>query len=232
MAATSELRIGRRSVYLPDADALVLADVHIGRDAASNVELPLGERQDLTERLSSLLDRFAPGTVVFGGDILHAFDSVPEGADETLAALVETVRDAGATPILVAGNHDGMLDAMWEGDVVDEHRLADDRTVVLHGHETPSADAERYVIGHDHPSIEIEGQRRPCHLYGEAVYRGSDVFVLPAFNRLAPGVLLNRTRSLESPLVDALGRFRPIVRDADAEETFRFPPLSEFREML
>ncbi len=232
MAGTTDPRIGRRSLYFPHADALVLADLHVGRDAASNVELPLGERGDLLDRLGQLLDRFQPETVVFAGDILHAFDTVPLQASRTLTALVETVEDAAASPMAVAGNHDRLLDDVWDGEAVEEHRLDDERTVVLHGHEPPTVDADRYVIGHDHPAIEIEGQRRPCHLVGEGVYHGSDVFVLPAFNRLAPGVLLNRTRALESPLADDPGEFRPIVRDADAGETYRFPPLSEFRQLL
>lgn len=232
MAETTDPRIGRRALYFPDADALVLADLHVGRDAASNVELPLGERDDLLERMERLLDRFDPGTVVFAGDVLHAFDSIPLRAERTLSALVETVENAGAQPMLVAGNHDRMLSTVWDGETVEEYRLGDDRTVVLHGHEKPTTNADRYVIGHDHPAIEIEGQRRPCHLVGEGVYAGSDVLVLPAFNRLAPGVLLNRTRTLDSPLVDDPGAFRPIVRDADAGETYRFPPLDEFRRLL
>ncbi len=232
MAGTTDVRIGRRSVYLPDADALVLADLHIGRDAASNVELPLGERADLRDRLQELLDRFAPGTVVFAGDVLHAFDSVPTGVDRTLTALVDLVEAADGKPVVVAGNHDGMLDAVWDGEPVEEYRLADDRTVVVHGHERPTTDADRYVIGHEHPTIEIEGDRRPCHLYGKDVYGGSDVLVVPAFSRLAPGILLNRTRQLGSPLVDDPDEFRPIVRDANAGETYRFPPLGEFRALL
>lgn len=232
MAATTDLRIGPRAVYVPDADTLVLADLHVGRDATSNVELPLGERRDLLDRLSDLLVAFDPGQVVFAGDVLHAFDHVPDGVERTLCRLVKLVEDAGARPVLVAGNHDRMLDAVTEREVHDEYRLPDDHTVVVHGHEPPTTDADRYVIGHDHPTIEIEGKRRPCLLYGEAVYRGSDLLVLPAFNRLAPGILLNRTRTLGSPLVDDPGEFRPIVQDADAGETYWFPPLAKFSGML
>ena len=232
MAGTTDPRIGRRSLYFPHADALVLADLHVGRDAASNVELPLGERGDLLDRLGQLLDRFQPETVVFAGDILHAFDTVPLQASRTLTAIVELVEDAAASPVAVIGNHDRLLDDVWDGDTVEEYRLDDERTVVLHGHEPPTADADRYVIGHDHPAIEIEGQRRPCYLVGEGVYEGSDVLVLPAFNRLAPGILLNRTHQLGSPLIDDLDEFRPIVRDVDTGETYRFPPLGEFRQLL
>jgi len=52
-----------------------------------------------------------------------------------------------------------MIESLWDGPIWDEYRVRD--TVVLHGHETPDDDADRYVVGHDHPTIVIEGQRRP-----------------------------------------------------------------------
>jgi metallophosphoesterase superfamily enzyme len=109
---------------------------------------------------------------------------------------------------------------------VDEHRLADG-TLVCHGHEAPDAEADRYVIGHDHPAIRIEGKRRPCYLYGEGAYRGGDVLALPAFNPLATGTLVNRLDRHDpaSPLLADVRAFRPVVWDEAAEETYVFPPL-------
>lgn len=106
--------------------------------------------------------------------------------------------------------------------------------VVCHGHETPRTAAGTYVIGHDHPAIAIEGQRRPCYLYGPDAYQGADVLMVPAFTRLAAGVVVNqlRARDLQSPLVEDLEGFRPIVRDEEGDETLWFPPLGEFRSML
>ncbi|RBI61049.1 metallophosphoesterase [halophilic archaeon] len=228
-AANAEFR--DRAVYLPAADALVLADLHVGRDAVANVELPLGERADLTGRLDALLDRFAPAEVVFAGDVLQAFDHVPDGVEATVTALRRRVADAGADLTVVRGNHDAMLGTVV--DHRDEYRLADD-TLVCHGHETPDGTAPRYVVGHDHPAIEIEGRKRPCYLWGPDVYAGSDVLVLPAFTRLAAGVVVNRLSGsdFDSPLVTRANDFRPIVRDEDGDETYRFPPLGEFRRLL
>jgi len=237
-----------RSVYLPAADALVCADLHVGRDRSSNVELPLGESDDLLDRIEALLSRFEPSEFVVAGDALHSFDRVPRGVATTFENLAVLVADAGAEFVVAIGNHDTMLDSVIGGDaddrvageladaatVEDEHRLSGIDAVVLHGHEQPDADADLYVCGHDHPAIRIEGKRHPCHLFGEGVRDGADVLVLPAFNRLAPGTLVNRARSdgFQSPLLDRSGAFRPIVRDDDAAETFWFPPLNEFRSML
>jgi putative SbcD/Mre11-related phosphoesterase len=222
-----------RALSLHGPDALVLADLHVGRDEASNVELPLGERAALRDRLVALVDRFDPATVVFAGDLLHTFSAPTDDARASLAGLARACRDRGASVVAVAGNHDTALDAVWDGSVHDEVRL-DDGTVVCHGHAEPAGDAPRYVVGHDHPAIEIEGQRHPCLLYGEGVYRNADLFVLPAFSPLAAGAVVNgmRARDFQSPLVRRAGALRPVVHDESSGEALSFPPLGEFRRLL
>ena len=228
-----------RAVYLPAAETLVVADLHVGRAEASDVAFPLGEGTDLRERLAALVGTFDPGAVVFAGDVLHRFDTATAAAESGLADLVRVCREAGAEPVLVRGNHDTVLETVWDGDVFDEYVVGsagdagDSGVVVCHGHAEPEADASLYVAGHLHPAITIEGRRRPCYLYGDAAHRGADVLVLPAFTRLAAGVPVNGMRGeTRSPLVDDVDAFRPLVYDEDAEETLSFPPLGEFRRML
>ena len=236
-----------RAVHLPAADALLLADLHVGRARASDVSFPLGERGDLASRLETLLGTFEPEQVVLVGDVLHEFGDVSDYARETLRTLAEASRGAGARLRLVAGNHDPMLPTVWEGTVHDVLRL-DGSVTVRHGHEDPrgnddvedggedgtDSDPELYVVGHDHPTITIEGQRRPCFLYGPDTYRGAGVLMLPAFSRLAAGVEVNgmRARDFDSPLIRDADALRPIVHDPEAEDTLWFPPLGEFRRML
>jgi len=221
-----------RAVYLSEPSTLVLADVHLGKDAVSNVEMPLGEREDVTGRFAALAERFEPREVVVAGDLLHSFSTLPRGVVETLEELRTIAREAGARMVVTPGNHDTMLGELWTGPTDPEYRAGD--WLVTHGHEEPETAADRYLVGHDHPAIEIEGQRRPCCLYGEGVYRGADVLVLPAFTRLAAGTPVNGARDgdLMSPLARAVDAFRPLVRDETADETLTFPPLSTFRRML
>ncbi|WP_049926366.1 metallophosphoesterase [Halopiger goleimassiliensis] len=223
-----------RSAVVPDADALVLADVHLGRAAASSVDAPLPDGTDVLDRLEELLDRTAPETVVVAGDLLHSFDRLPRGVERDLAALESAVADADASLVVTPGNHDTMLESVFDGTTATEYRLADGETVVCHGHERPSEDAALYVIGHDHPAISIEGRKRPCFLYGPDAYDGADVFVLPAFTRLAPGSTVNgmSASDFQSPLVRDAGRFHPGVWDADQAEALWFPPLEECRHLL
>jgi putative SbcD/Mre11-related phosphoesterase len=227
-----------RAVFLDGT--LVLADLHFGKGAASNVEFPLGAEDDAVDRLGDLLDHFAPDEVVLGGDVFHTFEYVPDVAEEALASAVRTVREAGAELVVVEGNHDTMLDSAYAGEVHQAYELSDsdgsETTVVCHGHEEPNVDADRYVIGHDHPAIVIEGQKRPCFLDGRGVYRGADVLVVPSFNRMVAGVSVNgrvgASRPELSPLVTRIAQFRPVVWDETADETLEFPPLGQFERML
>jgi putative SbcD/Mre11-related phosphoesterase len=227
-----DVELRGRAAYFDDPAALVVADVHVGRDEASDVSFPLGERDDLRERLDALVAHFRPDTVVVAGDVLHTYGYATDRASAVVDAIADCCRDAGARLVLVRGNHDTSLDGVWEEAIHDDYRLGD--VVVAHGHDHPEPAADCYVVGHDHPTIEIEGQRRPCFLYGEGVYRGSDVLMLPAFNRLAAGVSVNEmgAEDFQSPLVVDVDAFRPAVYDEDAQETLWFPPLGEFRSML
>ncbi len=226
--------VADRAVYLPSAETLVVADVHLGRAAASTVDAPLADGSDAVSRLEGLLERFSPGTVVIAGDLLHSFSRVPRGVEETVADLVAATDAAGATLVVTPGNHDAMLEGVYDGETVAEYRLEDGETVALHGHEVPTADAERYVVGHDHPALSVDGRKLPCLLYGPGTYDGADVVVLPAFTRLAPGSTVNGMRSgdFQTPVVTDADAFYPAVRDVKGEETLWFPPLGECRRLL
>lgn len=230
--------VAERGVYLEAAATLVVADTHLGRDESSAVSLPLGAAADVRERLGGLLTRFTPETVVIAGDVVHTFGRVSAHSRETLEALESTCEDAGAELVLVAGNHDVGLATAWDGPLHDEYVLTGDEpnshTVVCHGHELPTTTADRYLFGHVHPTIVLEGARHPCVLHGRGCFRDADVVCLPAFTRLASGVVVNdlHAEAFTSPLLTDADTLEPIVFDDDAGEPLRFPPLGELRPLL
>jgi putative SbcD/Mre11-related phosphoesterase len=230
MEALAGLQLCDRAAFLDDV--LVLADLHIGKAAAANVEAPVGAGADMVDRVETLCDRFDPGTVLVAGDLLHSFETVPRLVEETLDGLGRVVSGADAEMVVTPGNHDTMLDAVWGGQTTPEYRIGD--TVVSHGHVEPAGDAVRYIVGHDHPTITIEGHTRPCYLAGDDVYRGSDLLVVPSFNRLVTGVEVNEMSAADflSPVVRDADVLAPVVRDEDRDETLAFPPLGEFRHRL
>jgi Predicted ICC-like phosphoesterases len=224
------LRLRDRAVVLEDV--LVLADLHVGKAAASNVEVPVGAGTDMVERVATLCERFDPHAVVVAGDLLHSFNTVPRLIEETLDGFREATREVDAEVVVTPGNHDTMLDVVWGGTTTGEYRVGD--TVICHGHVEPDAEADRYIVGHDHPTITIEGHTRPCYLAGEAVYRGADLLMLPSFNRLVSGVEVNEMSATDflSPMIRDADALAPVVRDTSRDETLAFPPLGAFRRHL
>ena len=222
-----------RAVYLAATETLVLSDLHLGRAATSTVDAPLAESTEIHDRLVSLMTSFEPQRVVFAGDVLHSFSTVPDGVDRAVETLYEACVDRGCDVVAIKGNHDQQLEAVWPDAVESAHSL-DDGTVICHGHAEPELRGERYLIGHDHPAIRIEGVKRPCFCVDPTGYRNRELVVLPAFTRLAGGVELNRLRAdaLQSPLISSVDSLQPHIWDPDAEKTLQFPPLGEFRRLL
>ncbi|MFP8955671.1 metallophosphoesterase [Natrialbaceae archaeon A-CW3] len=241
-----------RAVYVPAAKTLILADLHLGRAAASTVDAPIDDGGDVRARLEALIARTNPATVVIAGDLLHAFSTIPDGVDWDVTRLERAVEDAGADLVVTPGNHDSMLETVFSGRTAASYRLADDETVVCHGHERPTLEGDdgaksqpqpkpklkpkprRYIVGHDHPALSIGGRKLPCFLYGEDVYQGADVLMLPAFTRSAAGATVNnrRGRDFQSPLVGDADAMAPGVRDDSSASMLWFPPLGESRRLL
>lgn len=229
-SALADAELRDRALLLEDA--LIVADLHLGQGATSGLEVPVGNGARMIERLRELLAWAEPGELVLAGDLLHSFSTVPMAVTDAIESIAEAAREADAEPVALRGNHDTMLESVWDGEVRECHQLGE--TVVLHGHETPDVDADRYVIGHEHPMLEVAGRRRPCYLAAEGVYEGSDVVVLPAFSGLLRGVVINHATAAEfmSPLVTDADAFAPVVWDEDAREALPFPPLGQLRERL
>ena len=235
-----------RAVYVPAANTLVVADLHLGRAAASTVDAPIDDGGDVRARLEALMARTNPATVVIAGDLLHAFSTIPDGVDWDVTRLERTVADDGADLVVTPGNHDSMLETVYAGETAESYRLADGETVVCHGHERPALtendglesqpqpEPRRYIVGHDHPALSIGGRKLPCFLYGEGVYQGADVLMLPAFTRSAAGATVNnhRGRDFQSPLIRDADAMAPGVRDESSASVLWFPPLGESRRLL
>jgi putative SbcD/Mre11-related phosphoesterase len=226
-----ELRFGARAVYLPEQDTVAVSDAHVGLADAARREgtgVPFDEGMVLEKGVRDVLTRFEPSTVVFNGDVQHSFGGMGE-ARETVRRL-RRVAESYAEPVFVEGNHDTNLDAVVETSAW--HKEGD--VVFTHGHTIPAAvpDASLYVVGHDHPTVEIEMQKQECFLYGPFDRRDANVLMTPALNPLCEGVVVNEMRASDfmSPFVRRFGDFRVAVETEG--EVLRFPPLREFRRML
>ncbi len=231
------------AAYFPDTGVCAVADVHIGMEAAIQAEgfaMPLDEDKELLARFKAVVQRFNPKVMVLDGDVLHEFHRVRRGAqknfDRVMLALMASVDEV----VVILGSHDKMMGvALTDIDGVrSDHFYFAGGVLFCHGDAIPERasekDVEMIVIGHDHPTLDVEMKKEPCFLYGKSAWHGKDILVLPAFNPLCAGTSINRldTRDFLSPFIRQgdIGGYRPII--VAEGETLEFPPLRDFRHVL
>jgi uncharacterized protein len=170
------------ALYLADADALVVADLHFEKGssfAERGQMLPPYDTHATLVALTDAVTRFSPRTVIALGDSFHDVRG-PERLDrsdrDSIAAL-----QAGREWIWVTGNHDHTLPDHIGGTVVAELDLCG----LALRHE-PLAGAGAELAGHLHPvgKVAMRGRsvRRRCF-----VTDGTRC-LLPAFGAYAGGL--------------------------------------------
>jgi putative SbcD/Mre11-related phosphoesterase len=190
-----------RAVWLEEWRTLAVADLHLGYAWAHRAEgqlLPVDTREDSTERLLKLLERYPAQEVVLLGDIVHRAVDVPALHTE-LRWLALTVGER-ARLRLIGGNHDRALAATLAtaGIVLEVDASATvGPHLLLHGDERDEAAAERrlleraaaggrVILGHEHPAIGIS-DGVASHVKCPCFVAGTNFLVLPAFSRWAAG---------------------------------------------
>ncbi|MFO1217540.1 MAG: ligase-associated DNA damage response endonuclease PdeM [Burkholderiaceae bacterium] len=181
-----------RAAFVTDLQTLLVADVHVGKDASFRglgVPVPPGATATTLDRLSRAIEATEARRLIVLGDFLHSPRARSPDVLHALAAWRERHASLGVT--LLRGNHDaraGDPPAMLGIDSVDAplalgpYRLA---------HE-PAPHDEGYVLaGHLHPCTVVAGRgfdrlRLPCFHFGRRVG------VLPAFGEFTGGHTLPR----------------------------------------
>ena len=198
--AASQVRIGgatwilsaQRAAFWCERRWLVVADVHFGKAAtfrALGVPVPHGTTADTLARLSHLIDRMQPSTVVFLGDLFHAREA---HAAATLATLYEwRERYAALELVLVEGNHDRKAGAPPAALRI--HSESDPWRVEAFAfcHYPRFVQGACAFAGHLHPVIRLVGRaddsiRLPCFWLRDGLT------VLPAFGAFTGGATIDR----------------------------------------
>ena len=231
------------AAYFPDAGVCAVADVHVGIEAALHAEgfaMPLDEERELLDRFKAIVQRFRPAVMVLDGDVLHEFSRLRRDASRSFDRIMLALAASVDEVVIITGSHDRMIDVALadNADVKCEPFYFKNGILFCHGDAIPArakdADVELIVIGHDHPTLDVEMKKEPCYLYGKKAWRGKDVLVLPAFNPLCAGTSINRldSRDFLSPFIREgdVGAYRPII--VVEGEALEFPPLGEFRDVL
>ena len=221
------------AVWLADTKTLVVADLHLGYAWAHRAEgqlLPLETKEDSTERLLKLLDRYPAKEVVLLGDVVHRAVEIPALHSELRWLTLNVGQRARLR--LVGGNHDrDLATTLATAGIALE--IADSVEIgphlLLHGDQVDEGVAEshlsqrkdlggRVILGHEHPAITLSDgvathAKCPCFL------AGAGVLVLPAFSRWAAGSELGRhpflspyprLRSIETAIAIMAGKLLPV----------------------
>lgn len=189
--AGSELwLLADKAVWWPAEQALLIADIHIGKAAtyrALGQPVPHGTTASNLQRLDALLARFPCRQLIFLGDFLHAPQAQTPAVLRALSDWRAARPDLYIT--LIRGNHDkraGDPPASLNIEVVTEPLLVGPFALQ---HE-PQPHATHHVLaGHLHPAYRLRGRGRqsvrlPCFVLG------TQVSLLPSFGSFTGGMCI------------------------------------------
>jgi DNA ligase-associated metallophosphoesterase len=172
-----------RAVYWRARRTVMVADVHVGKDAtfrAEAVPLPLGTTTSDLDRLARLVRRTGADRLLVLGDLYHARAGMTDGTLVALRTWRQEHRQLDV--VLVRGNHDRDAGPSPADLDITEHEgsLADGPFSLQH--DPASAAGSGYVVaGHLHPGVRLQGrggQRERVACF----HANDDRLLLPAFS--------------------------------------------------
>ena len=171
------------SAFLRNSRALLVSDLHLGKDAgfrASGLPVPMGADARTLDRLTAAVLETGCEHVFIVGDLWHS----RSGSTVAVVRKFEDwILESSASIHLIEGNHD--LHATPRSEIAglqycgERHEL--DGICLVH--DPIEADNLASVCGHIHPGIRIEGKGRQS-VWVRAFWRKGNVLILPAFGDL------------------------------------------------
>jgi putative SbcD/Mre11-related phosphoesterase len=225
------------AALLTDDNVLVVADLHLGCEAAledEGLSLPRVQTRKLTRYMEDLISEFQPSKVIVAGDLKHNFSRNLNQEWQDVNKFAELLR--GLAPLeVVKGNHDNYLGQILRrhGTRLQPLEARQGRVRIVHGHKG-SRTNEPTLMGHIHPSIRLMDDvgaslKDQCFLYDPE----RDILILPALSIVAPGldVVSHLDADTASPLYSDIGlsSFIPIVFSGD--KALKFPTVGELRRV-
>lgn len=183
-----------RALFWWDKKLLIVADSHLGKAQVlreGGIAVPAGTTAGDLERLSGLMEQFAPHQLIFLGDLTHGRIENPAVFNRLIRRWRRRYMDAKIS--LVTGNHDrfaGQTSPHWQFD-----RVAEDISLKpFHFTHEPKMHSVFYnLAGHLHPAVSLRGMGRqqetlPCFCFGP---RSG---ILPAFGSFTGNHVIHPTR--------------------------------------
>ncbi|WP_414828762.1 ligase-associated DNA damage response endonuclease PdeM [Alteromonas sp. H39] len=183
LASLPLLLDARGACYFPQQDWLVVSDLHLEKGSfLHSVGNPISQMDTYATliRLSSLIDDYAPATVVCLGDSFHdsrSFSRISEDDRQLLSRLQQNVKDW----VWIQGNHDPDIPETMGGRAV--KTLMADSVQLAHEYD-PGADYQ--LIGHYHPKCQRTVRRH--RFRGRCFLMTESLMIMPAFGQYTGGL--------------------------------------------
>ncbi|MEW5937718.1 MAG: metallophosphoesterase [Candidatus Thermoplasmatota archaeon] len=219
-------------VWMREERAYVVADLHLGYEAAARREgafMPPMQLKAVLAALDAIIRTYAPRTIVVNGDLKHSFDrNLRQEWEEVSMVLDHLMRDVETVEVL-RGNHDNYLAAILakRGMELKPHTVIGGLKIA-HGHKRVERDGW-LLQGHEHPCLKVRDAlgaelSLPCFLWS----RAERIIVLPAIspivfgrNVLSPGA---------TPLSPAIKHFKEFeTAGLSSEGLMRFGRVRDLR---
>lgn len=191
-------------------DIAIISDLHLGIEQSTPGSVPRLQIREIVEAVERIFDAYGIKTLIVNGDMKHEFSQNMPYEWDDVRYFVENVLELGSLRV-VRGNHDNYLAAILSRyDIELEKTIEIGEWTICHGHEM--IEAERVIIGHEHPSIRIRSGYasytyscflRAKSMEGKSEQKPNEVIVLPAFSPMISGSDVISTFSFLSPILNS-----------------------------
>jgi putative SbcD/Mre11-related phosphoesterase len=222
------------AVLITPEDVMVVADLHLGCEAALEQEglsLPHVQTRKIESYVRELIDSVSPSKLIVAGDLKHNFSRNLTQEWQDVSGFVRGLSETVPLEV-VKGNHDNFLASILrELDIplVMEAEVGGVR--IAHGHAGVRSDVPT-VIGHIHPSVRLRdgvdaGMKARCFLYSERIR----MLILPALSLVASGfdVVEQPDSDMSSPLLPGNGLVDFIPISFAENRPLKFPSVGALR---
>lgn len=226
-AGQTFLALPEKALFWPAQEALLLADLHLGKAAVfrqAGLAVPEGSSAADLKRLSRLLEVTGARQVFILGDFVHARRGFTQALRQQWLAWQNRHPSIGVHVIL--GNHDrGMASVLralgTDAPTLSVYEQPVRRNELYLAHEpddipTEDATGQPLICGHLHPVLSLKDGKQtlrlPCYLQPGASLRLSKgpCLILPAYSEFTGGYAF-RPDEAETALVVAGNQVIPVV---------------------
>lgn len=170
-----------RAIYFPQQQLLAISDLHLGKTAhfrKAGLQVPNTLAKNDLDRLSLLLDRYQPETLLINGDMFHHEVNTDVDDFELWKAQYHDLKF-----VLVKGNHDRLDQAQYDKlkITIQEPNYCTTNFCFVHDALTCNEKNLYPISGHVHPGVSIVGKAKQ-NLKFPCFYFGKTHAIMPAFS--------------------------------------------------